>query len=75
MQIRCYNCHRPFALSKEGVHDALDEIVAGDLSHFDVHCPHCGRVNRASRKELLRAAPDWSQEKQITQEENTTSGE
>ena len=69
MQIRCYNCHRPFAMSREAVHEALDAIVAGNLSHFDAHCPHCGRVNRVSRKELQRAAPDWSPAKQTSSEE------
>jgi phage FluMu protein Com len=30
-----------------------------NLTHFDAPCPHCRRVNRVSRKELQRAAPDW----------------
>jgi hypothetical protein len=60
MQIRCYNCHRPFALSKAAVHLALDEITSQDLAHFNAVCPHCSRTNRVSRKDLSRAAPDWS---------------
>ena len=75
MQMRCYNCHKPFALGKEAVHQALDDIVTGDLSHHNAHCPHCGRVNRISRKELLRAAPDWSPAKQTSVEENSGSSE
>jgi phage FluMu protein Com len=59
MQIRCYHCHRPFALSKETVHFALDMIQAENLSHFDAPCPHCRRINRISPDELHRAAPDW----------------
>jgi len=59
MQIRCYHCHRPFALGKEAVHAALDTITAEGLSHYNVPCPHCRRVNRLSRDELHRAAPDW----------------
>jgi phage FluMu protein Com len=59
MQIRCYHCNRPFALKKEVVHAALDMITSENLSHYDAHCPHCRRVNRVSRQELLRAAPDW----------------
>jgi hypothetical protein len=59
MQIRCYNCHKPFALGKEAVHAALDQVVAEDLSHYNAVCPHCRRVNRISRQELMRAAPDW----------------
>lgn len=60
MQIRCQNCNRPFALSREGVHEALDVIVQDGLSHYNVQCPHCRRMNRISREELERAAPDWS---------------
>lgn len=59
MQIRCQNCHRPFALSKDAVHAALDVVMADDLNHYNVQCPHCRRMNRVSRQELLRAAPDW----------------
>jgi phage FluMu protein Com len=67
MQIRCNNCHKPFALGKEAVHAALDTVSAEDLSHFNAYCPHCRRANRISRQELLRAAPDW--EPQTAQEE------
>jgi hypothetical protein len=59
MQIRCSNCHRPFALSREAIHAALDTVTAEDLSHFNAYCPHCRRANRISRQELQRAAPDW----------------
>jgi phage FluMu protein Com len=59
MQIRCGHCHRPFALSKEAVHAALDDVEAEDLSHYNAYCPHCRRANRISREELQRAAPDW----------------
>ena len=59
MQIRCYHCSKPFALSKDTVHAALDLIAAENLSHYDAACPHCRRVNRVSKEELQRAAPDW----------------
>jgi hypothetical protein len=59
VQIRCQNCHKPFALSKEEVTAALDSMAAEDLSHYNAQCPHCRRVNRVSLKELQRAAPDW----------------
>lgn len=62
MQIRCYSCHKPFALSKDTVHAALETITAEGLSHYDAPCPHCRRVNRVSRQELLRAAPDWEKQ-------------
>ncbi len=69
MQIRCYHCHRPFALGKETIHAALDIVVADNLSHYDAPCPHCRRVNRISRQALERAAPDWVQNQE--QEANT----
>ncbi len=59
MQIRCYHCSKPFALNKEAIHAALDIISEQDLSHYNAQCPHCRKVNRVSRQELLRAAPDW----------------
>jgi phage FluMu protein Com len=69
MQIRCYHCHRPFALGKETIHAALDVVVAENLSHYDAPCPHCRRINRISRQALERAAPDWVRNKE--QEANT----
>ena len=62
MQIRCQHCHRPFGLSKEVIHAALDLLTAENLGHYNANCPHCGKANRASRAELLRAAPDWVRE-------------
>ncbi len=59
MQIRCVNCSKPFALNKDAVHAALDQIETENLSHFNTACPHCRRMNRVSRKQLQRAAPDW----------------
>lgn len=68
MQLRCQNCHRPFALGKETIHFALDQIVAENLSHFNAQCPHCRRVNRVSREELEHAAPDWSPQSSAQEE-------
>jgi phage FluMu protein Com len=60
MQLRCFNCHKPFALNKDTVHAALTAIHEGGMSHFDAVCPHCRRVNHVSRDELLHAAPEWN---------------
>jgi phage FluMu protein Com len=60
MQIRCFNCHKPYAMGKEDVYAALDEITEQNLVHFNVPCPHCRRVNRVSRDDLLRSAPEWT---------------
>ncbi|MFM8320340.1 MAG: hypothetical protein ACKOC5_05420 [Chloroflexota bacterium] len=70
MQIRCTNCHKPFALSREAVHAALDQISSENFSHYNAGCPHCRRVNRISRQELQRAAPDW----QAPSSERRTNG-
>ena len=69
MQIRCSNCHKPFALNKETVHAALTAIHEEGLSHYDAACPHCRRVNKISRDELQRAAPDWNMPKKEKTEE------
>ncbi len=61
MQLRCYNCHRPFSLSRDAIYAALDKVAAENLTHYDVPCPHCRRVNRVSPKELRRAAPNWKE--------------
>lgn len=61
MQLRCYNCHRPFYLSRDAIYAALDKVAAENLTHYDVPCPHCRRVNRVSPKELRRAAPNWEE--------------
>ena len=70
MQIRCQQCSKPFALSKETVRAALDVVTAEKLSHYDAACPHCRRVNRISKEELQRAAPDW----QAQSSERSTNG-
>ncbi len=59
MQIRCYHCHKPFAISKDVVHAALDMTSAQGLNHYNAQCPHCRHANRLSVEELLHAAPDW----------------
>lgn len=59
MQIRCQSCHKPYAMSKEAVHAALEQMQQEDLKYYNVHCPHCGKANRVPKDELLRAAPEW----------------
>jgi hypothetical protein len=69
MQLRCQNCHRPFAISREGVYAALDQVTSQDLKHYDAQCPHCRRVNRVSRQALKRAAPNWTPQSSEAQED------
>ena len=59
MQVRCQHCHKPFALSKETVHAALDMMAEEDLHHYNVKCPHCRKTTQVPKDELLRHAPDW----------------
>lgn len=70
MQIRCYHCHKPFAVGREEVHRALNTLQAQNLHHYNAYCPHCRRANRISRQELLRSAPDW-----VYEEETETKSE
>jgi Zn finger protein HypA/HybF involved in hydrogenase expression len=60
MQIRCRNCTRPYALKRDEVHAALEKMHAENLKHYDSRCPHCGKNNQVSLKELKRFAPNWS---------------
>lgn len=69
MQIRCQQCHKPFALGKEALHAALDQVMEEDLTHFNAFCPHCRRANRISRDELARAAPEWKQNQAVEKNE------
>jgi phage FluMu protein Com len=66
MQIRCSNCHKPFALSAAVVEAALEQINSEHLGHFDAQCPHCRRVNRVSPKELQRSLPMNTGKKETT---------
>ena len=71
MQLRCYKCHKPFALGKEAVNYALDIVTAEDLNHYNAYCPHCKRANRVSVAELHRAAPNW----ELSSEDKEDAGE
>lgn len=60
MQIRCRNCNRPYGLKKEEVLAALDTMHAEEQKYYQSHCPHCGKNNLVSQKELRRSAPSWT---------------
>jgi phage FluMu protein Com len=59
MQIRCNHCHRPYALNKDMITIALDNLYSEDQHYYNAPCPHCRRSNQVSRQELERAAPGW----------------
>jgi phage FluMu protein Com len=64
MQIRCFKCQMPIAMSRDAIYAALDTMTDEGLDHYDVRCPRCRKTNRASIKQLKRAAPGWQRERE-----------
>jgi hypothetical protein len=42
--------------------DALQEVDAGNLTHYDAHCPRCRRATPIPRQKLEMAMPNWRDE-------------
>lgn len=66
MQITCFKCQMPIALSKDEIYAALDVVTDETLTRYDVRCPKCRKTNRVSRKQLQRAAPMWKRDREET---------
>lgn len=62
MNIRCSFCQTPYTLSRVAMLDALQEVDAGNLSHYDAHCPRCRRATQIPRQKLEMAMPNWREE-------------
>jgi cell division septation protein DedD len=62
MNIRCSFCQTPYTLSRVAMLDALQEMDAGNLSHYDAHCPRCRRATQIPRQRLEMAMPNWRDE-------------
>ena len=62
MNIRCSFCQTPYTLSRVAMLDALQEVDAGNLSHYDAHCPRCRRATPIPRQKLEMAMPNWREE-------------
>ena len=62
MNLRCSFCQTPYTLSRVAMLDALQEVDAGNLSHYDAHCPKCRRANPIPRQKLEMAMPKWREE-------------
>jgi hypothetical protein len=62
MNIRCSFCQTPYTLSRVAMLDALQEVDAGNLSHYDAHCPRCRRATPIPRQRLEMAMPKWRDE-------------
>lgn len=59
MNIKCSFCQMPYTLSRVEMLDALQEMEAGKLNHYDAHCPRCRRATRVERKRLEIFFPNW----------------
>ena len=66
MQIRCYKCSMPISLGRDAVFGALDYVTDEELTHYDVRCPKCRKVNRISVEQLHQAAPTWQRKRDET---------
>lgn len=64
MQVRCFKCQMPIALSREAIYTALDFLTDENLSHYDVRCPKCRTTNRVSLDQLKHAAPNWTRQRE-----------
>jgi hypothetical protein len=42
--------------------DALQEVDAQKLTHYDAHCPRCRRATQIPRQRLEMAMPNWREE-------------
>jgi hypothetical protein len=59
MNIKCSFCQTPYTLSRVELLDALQEMDAGKLTHYDAHCPRCRRATRVERKRMEIFFPNW----------------
>jgi len=62
LNIRCAFCQTPYTLSRVIMLDALQEVDAQKLSHYDAQCPRCRRATRIPRQRLEMAMPNWRNE-------------
>ncbi len=64
MNIRCAFCQMPYTLSRVDMLDALQEMEAHKLTHYDAHCPRCRRATQIPRQRMEMFMPNWRQELQ-----------
>src|SRR5215208_2324030 len=62
MNLRCSFCQTPYTLSRIAMLDALQEVDAGNLTHYDAHFPRCRRATPIPRQKLEMAMPKWRDE-------------
>lgn len=59
MNIKCSFCQMPYTLSRMEMLDALQEMDAKKLNHYDAHCPRCRRATRVERRRMELFFPNW----------------
>jgi hypothetical protein len=59
MNIKCSFCQMPYTLSRVEMLDALQEMDAGKLNHYDAHCPRCRRSTPVERRRMEVFFPNW----------------
>lgn len=59
MNIRCSFCQTPYTLGRVALLDALQEVDANKLTHYDAQCPRCRRATKIPRQKLEMAMPNW----------------
>lgn len=62
LNIRCAFCQTPYTLSRVTMLDALQEVDAHHLTHYDAQCPRCRRATQIPRQRLEMAMPNWRNE-------------
>lgn len=62
MNIRCAFCQVPYTLSRVEMLDALQEMDAHKLTHYDAHCPRCRRATQIPRQRIEMFMPKWRDE-------------
>ncbi|HSB01043.1 MAG TPA: hypothetical protein VLE49_10365 [Anaerolineales bacterium] len=62
MNIRCAFCQTPYTLSRVEMLDALQEMDAHQLTHYDAHCPRCRRATQIPRQRMEMFMPKWKEE-------------
>ena len=59
MNIKCSFCQMPYSLSRVEMLDALQEMDAHKLTHYDAHCPRCRRATPVQRSRMEMFFPNW----------------
>jgi phage FluMu protein Com len=71
MNIRCAFCQTPYTLSRVDMLDALQEMEAQKLTHYDAHCPRCRRATQIPRQRMEMFMPNWRDELKAFEAEMT----